>query len=89
MFKDEKEFKNFVDKLNIDTKSNSAHREKLKKQMLSVFDETSQKQNTRTIISLEYIRNKIMKSPITKIAAAAAVLILVLFLTKTAWCPLS
>ena len=80
MFKDEKEFKKFVDKLNIDTKSNSTHREKLKKQMLSVFDETSKQQKSGTVISLEYIRNKIMKSPITKIAAAA-VLIIVLFLT--------
>ena len=49
MFKDEKEFKNIVDKLNIDTKSNQAHREKLKKQMLTIFGETSLPANASLI----------------------------------------
>ncbi len=78
MFKDEKEFKIFVDKLNIDTKSNSTHREKLKKQMLSVFEETSKKQTTgQHKLDLWRI---IMKSPITKIAAVAVIIIGILLL---------
>jgi hypothetical protein len=80
MFKDENEFKNIVNKLNIDTKSNPAHREKLKTQMLSVFDKTSHKHRTNTLIT--DILRAILKSPITKIfSAAAAVLMIVLFLT--------
>ncbi|MBN1974790.1 MAG: hypothetical protein JW787_14210 [Sedimentisphaerales bacterium] len=73
MFKDEKEFKHFVDKLNINTKSNSAHREKLKKQMLSAFEETSQKQNPGQ--QKPDLWRTIMKSPITKLAAAATIII--------------
>ena len=78
MFKDEKEFKNIVDKLNIDTKSNQAHREKLKKQMLSVFEETSQKQTTGQ--RKPDIWRKIMKSPFIKLAAAAVIIIGLFFL---------
>jgi len=72
MFKDENEFGKIVDKLNIDTKSNPAHREKLKRQMLSVFNETSQK---TTGNSKPDIWRIIMKSPITKIAAAAVIIL--------------
>ena len=72
MFKDENEFGKIVEKLNIDTKSNPAHREKLKQQMLSVFNETSQK---TTGTSIPDIWRIIMKSPITKIAAAAVIIL--------------
>jgi len=77
MFKDESEFEKIVDKLNIDTGSNPAHRESLRQQMLCVFNETKQKsQKPQTPRGV--IRSIIMKSPITKLAAAAAIIITVL-----------
>ena len=81
MFKDENEFKNIVQKLNIDTKTNPAHREKLKEKMLSVFNETSQNSGTTKLVLWRII----MKSPLTKLAAAiifAASLIYFIFPTK-------
>ena len=78
MFKDENEFKNIVDKLNIDTRTNLSHRKKLKQQMLSVFEETSQKQNTGQ--DKPDLWRKIMKSPFIKIATAAVIIIGILLL---------
>ena len=74
MFKDENEFKKIVNKLNIDTTSDSAHREKLKQQMLSIFDDTSQKPTTG-IFKPDIWRN-IMKNPIIKLSAAAIIVII-------------
>jgi len=78
MFKDEKEFEEIVNRLNINTNPNSVHREKLKQQVLSAFNETSQKQTT----PFGVFWRKIMKSPITKLAAAAVIIIglLILFI---------
>ena len=76
MFKDEAEFEKIVGRLNIDTKLNPAHREKLRRQMLSVFDETAQQPQKQTM-PLGAFRRTIMKSPIKKLAAAAAIIIAV------------
>jgi len=77
MFKDESEFKKIVNRLNIDTEPNPKHREELRRQVLSVFKEAGQRPATR-IIDFKTIRRKIMKSPVTKIAAAAVIIIAVL-----------
>ncbi|MBA7669707.1 hypothetical protein ES703_77840 [subsurface metagenome] len=77
MFKDESEFKKIVNRLNIDTEPNPKHREELRREVLSVFNEAGQQSATR-IINLQTIRRKIMKSPVTKIAAAAVIIIAVL-----------
>jgi len=74
MFKDESEFKEIVARLNIDTEPNPAHRENLRRQMLSVFNETEQKSQKRATPH-GVLRRTIMKSPVTKIAAAAVIII--------------
>ena len=73
MFKDESEFKKIIARLNIDTEPNPAHRETLRRQMLSVFNETAQQSQKRTT-PLGVLRRTIMKSPITKLAAAAVII---------------
>ena len=77
MFKDDADFEKIVGRLNTDTEPNPAHRENLRRRMLSVFNETSQQPQKRTM-SLGVLRRTIMKSPITKLAAAAAIIIAVL-----------
>jgi len=77
MFKDESEFKKIVNRLKIDTEPNPKHREELRREVLSVFNEAGQRPATR-IIDFKTIRRKIMKSPVTKIAAAAVIIIAVL-----------
>jgi len=65
MFENEDDFKNIVDRLNIDTKPNPAHREKLRQRMLSMS------------IGSFTTRITIMKGPIPKLAAAAVITIVV------------
>jgi outer membrane lipoprotein-sorting protein len=77
MFKDESELKRIINRLKIDTEPNPAHREDLRRQVLSVFNEAGQRPATR-IIDFKTIRRTIMKSPVTKIAAAAVIIIAVL-----------
>jgi len=77
MFKDESEFKKIVNRLNIDTEPNPEHRENLRRDMLSVFNEAGQRPAARIIV-FQNLRRKIMKSPLTKIAAAAVIIIAVL-----------
>ena len=77
MFKDESEFKKIVNRLKIDTEPNPKHREGLRRQMLSVFNEAEQQPAARIIV-LQTLRRKIMKSPITRIAAAAVIIIAVI-----------
>ncbi len=74
MFKDESDLEKIVGRLNIDAAPNSEHRESLREQMLSVFDKTSQKR----ITPLSVFRRTLMKSRITKLAAAAVILVAVL-----------
>ena len=75
MFKDESEFEKVIDRLNIDTQPNPAHRENLRRKMLAAFNE---EQPASRIIVFRTLRRTIMKSPATKIAAAAAIIIAVL-----------
>ncbi|MFB0524519.1 MAG: outer membrane lipoprotein carrier protein LolA [Phycisphaerae bacterium] len=74
MFNNEGDFKNIVDRLNIDHKANPAHREKLRRQILLEFDKSS-KQSMPRIITFKTIGRTIMKSKITKLAAAAMIVI--------------
>ena len=66
MFENEDDFKNIVDRLNIDDKPNPVHRENLRRQMLSTFGEGQQPKTTW---------QSIIKNPITKLAAAAVIII--------------
>jgi len=77
MFKDESEFKKIINRLKIDTEPNLAHREGLRRQMLSVFNEAGRRPATR-IIDFKTIRRTIMKNPVTKLAAAAVIILAVL-----------
>jgi len=76
MFKDESDFEKVVNRLNIDTEPNPVHRENLRRKMLSVFNKAGQEPSSR-IIAFRTLRSSIMKSPITKIATAAAIIIAV------------
>jgi len=76
MFKDEADFEKVVGRLKIDTEPNPAHREKLRKKMLSVFNKAEHKPSSR-IIAFRALRSLIMKSSITKLATAAAIIIAV------------
>ncbi len=75
MFENEDDFKNIVSRLNIDDKPNDSHRESLRRQMLSAFNETQQKSFTHAV-SWQKIRRTIMKSQITKLATAALVVLI-------------
>jgi outer membrane lipoprotein-sorting protein len=77
MFENESEFKKIVDRLDIDTRPNQDHRKSLRLQMLRVFNETEQKSQMPSGV----IRRIIMKSPVTKLAAAAVIIIGALALT--------
>jgi hypothetical protein len=71
MFENETDFKRLVDRLNIDTKPNIAHREKLRRQMLFAFSQTGGWHKPEATVSR--FRRIIMVSPIAKIAAAAVI----------------
>ena len=77
MFKDESEFKEIIARLNIDVEPNPAHRETLRRKMLSVFSETGEQCRPRATV-FQTLGRTIMKSQITRIAAAAAVIIIVI-----------
>ena len=77
MFEDESQFRKIINRLNIDTEPNPGHRDDLKEQMLRVFNETKQKTNKQTTPPSVLWRT-IMKNPITKLAAAAVIIIAVL-----------
>ncbi|MHC4204771.1 MAG: hypothetical protein ACYSTT_08970 [Planctomycetota bacterium] len=74
MFKDEADFEKVVGRLNIDTEPNPEHKQKLRRQMLSVFKKAEQEPAT-PIIVLRTLRRITMKNPFTKIATAAAIII--------------
>ena len=77
MFKDEADFEKVVSRLRIDTEPNPVHRENLRRQMLSVFNETGQ-QPQEHITPFGVFRRTIMRNTFTKIAAVVAVVIAVL-----------
>lgn len=72
MFKNEADFERIVSRLNIDNKPNPAHRENLRREMLSAFNETG-----RQVTVSQTLRRTIMKRPVPKLAAAAAAVILI------------
>jgi outer membrane lipoprotein-sorting protein len=74
MFKNEADFEKTVGRLDIDNKPNPAHRESLRREMLSTFDETSQKSQEQTTPH-GVLRRIIMRNPVTKTAAAAVMII--------------
>jgi hypothetical protein len=76
MLKNEADFERIVSRLNIDNKPNPAHRENLRRQMLSAFNETSEQPGPRATI-FQTLRRTIMKRPVPKIAAAAAAIIVI------------
>jgi hypothetical protein len=75
MFKNEDDLKEAVSRLNIDDNPNPAHRERLREQMLSVFEKTG----WQSIGQARPLWRAIMKSPITKLAAAAVLVVAVLW----------
>jgi hypothetical protein len=76
MFKNEDDLKNIIDRLNIDDKPDDTHRQNLRRKMLSVFNESMQK-TARTKGPRHIQWRTIMKSKITKLAAAAVIIIAV------------
>jgi hypothetical protein len=74
MFRDEADFEKVVGGLNVDTKPNPVHREKLRRQMLSVFNRTLQKHT----MPFGAFGRMIMKKPVTRMAAAAVIILAVL-----------
>ena len=76
MFKNEADFEKVVGRLKIDAEPNPAHRENLRRQMLDVFKQAEQKPSSR-VITFRTLRSLTMKSPATKTATAAAIIIAV------------
>ncbi len=74
MFADEDDFKKIVERLDIDDKPNPQHRENLRHQMLSAFNRAQQK-TPHTAGAWQTIGRIIMKNKITKLAAAAAIIL--------------
>jgi outer membrane lipoprotein-sorting protein len=71
MFNSEDEFKNIVENLNIDDTTNESHKQDLRRQMFSIFEQST----THTAGLRQTIGRIIMKSKITKLAAAAVIII--------------
>lgn len=78
MLKNEADFKKTVSRLNIDNKPNPAHRENLRRQMLFAFKE-AKPQPTVRIADFQIFRRTIMRSPVTRIAAATLTIAAILF----------
>ncbi|MBL7154571.1 MAG: hypothetical protein ISS79_12720 [Phycisphaerae bacterium] len=74
MFKDEADFEKTVGRLNINDQPNQSHREKLRRQMLSLFDEASKGAAGRASETQAKGRTVAIGS-LLKFAAAAAILI--------------
>ena len=74
MFKGEADFKKFVGRLNVDDEPSPEHREKLRREVLSVFNQAEQEPATRRIV-FRTLRSTIMKNTITRIAAAVVIII--------------
>jgi len=79
MFKNEADFEKTVSRLKIDDKPNLAHRERLRREMLSVFDEIAQ-QSREQATPHGALRRVIVRSPVTQMTAAALIVISVVFL---------
>ena len=73
MFKNEADFEELIRRFNIDHEPNPAHRENLRRRLLSIFNETAQ-QSQKGTTPIGVLRRKFMKSPITKFATAAVII---------------
>jgi len=73
----EKNLEDLIRRLDIDTEPDPAHRARLRWQMLSRFNETAQRQSSR-----QTIWRNAMKSPLTKLAVAAAILIVAIITVR-------
>ena len=73
MLKDKNDFEEMFQLSKINDEPNPAHRAKLRWQMLSAFNKAGRETLQSQIIQ-QNIRRKIMKSPITKLAAAAVLI---------------
>ena len=71
MNRNEKDFENTVSRLNIDDSPDDAHRQNLRRRMLSVFNETS----SRRTITFQTIAGTIIESRLAKLAAAAVIIV--------------
>lgn len=71
MFENGSNFEKMINRLDIDTEPNPAHREKLRQQMLSTFNKTH-------IGPWQKFARAIVKRPITKLAVAAAIIVIAL-----------
>ncbi len=80
MFENESDFKELVDRLNIDTEPDSSHRDNLRQEMLSAFGEARRPRPVKMAAAgaLQTIARTILKSKITRLAAAAVIIIAVL-----------
>jgi hypothetical protein len=76
MFKDEAYYEKIVGRLNIDTEPNPEHKQKLRRQMLSIFNKAEQEPASRIIV-FRKLRSITMKNTTTKLATAAAIIIAV------------
>ena len=74
MFKNEADFEKTVGRLKIDDKPTPVHRESLRREMLSAFDEAAQHADRQTTLLGAFSRTNI-RSPATKLAAAAVVVV--------------
>lgn len=72
MFKNESDFKKLIDRLDIDTEPNPNHRENLRREMLSVFNETRPSQQVDPVAAgaRRAVTTTILQSRIAKVAAA-------------------
>jgi len=74
MFKNEADFEKTVSRLNIDDKPNPAHREKLHRQVVSVFSQAGNEPAARMVV-FRTLRMMVMKNVLVKIAAAAVIVV--------------
>lgn len=79
MFENESDFKKLVDQLDIGAEPNVTHRENLRREMLSAFSQTHRPgpAETPSAGAWQTISRTIFKSRITKLAAAAAAILIV------------
>ena len=80
MFKNESDFKKLIDRLDIDTEPSPNHRENLRREMLSAFSKERRPRPVETPSAGAWrtITRTILKSRITKLAAAAVIILAVL-----------
>jgi hypothetical protein len=78
MFKNEDDFKKLIDSVDMNTEPNPAHRQNLRRQMLSVFNERRPSQRLDSVATgaRRMVARRILQSRISKVAAAVIALAL-------------